>query len=256
MDDKFYDENLGLELKIEEKIEYRKTFGGEILIIFLIVDNKFTINRKIIIPKTTYVTSKREQIEQFHWEDGYIKNEDIIKSNSFKKAGLIYEKDKLKSVTENDLLYATIELPDEGKVVNLSFKKSKEKWFLFDSEKKELEIKLTPKQLEKQLLKKIERFDTFEEKFEITFEKISLKVDESNFRFKLFFEVHSRIGVNLKDSVTIECILYDLEGSIIDSKSSGIYKDDFYGFILKDFSFYDDNVSLNVGSIRLYPKTY
>ncbi len=252
MDDKFYNERLGLELKIEKHMD----FSDDYFVIYLVIDNKLPIDRKINIPDTTYVNSNREQLEQYHWESGYIKSQDILKPNSFKKAGLLYEKDKLKSISDNDIIYVTIELPDEGKVVNLSFKKGKEKWLLFNSEKKELEIKLTPKQLEKQLLKKIERFGVFEDNFEITFENISIKVNEYKNTFTLFFEVHSKIGIKLKDSVTIECVVYDLEGSIIERTSSGIYVDEFYGFILKEFVFYEENIAYIVGSIRLCPKNY
>jgi hypothetical protein len=252
MSDKFYDESLGLELKIEKHMD----FSDDYFVIYLVLDNKLPIDRKINIPDTTYVNSNREQLEQYHWESGYIKSQDILKPNSFKKAGLLYEKDKLKSITDNDIIYVTIELPDEGKLIKVSFKKNAGKWFVIDFEIKDFKLKLTPKQIENQILKKIERFDVFEDNFEISFENISIKYKDYNNSFILFFEVHSKIGVKLKDSVTIECVVYDVDGSIIERTSSGIYIDEFYGFVLKDFNFHEENIADNVGLIRLYPKKY
>lgn len=245
----------GLGFKIEKYEDTSMSNGENAFIIYLTVDNKISTSRKINLLKATYVTNKREQLEQDIWLSGYITGEDTLKPNSFKKAGLVFYKSKLKSISENDIIYITIELPQEGKELTISFKKDENKWQMAQVENSDLEIKFTPKQLEKILLKKIERLDAFEERLGVTFENISLKLADNYIWGKLFCELHSLNGTKLNDSIEIECVLYSNDGSILDKKSASIYEEDFFGFELIEFSL-TGNIEManNVSKIRIYPK--
>ena len=102
-------------------------------IIYLKVENKTSQSRKINLLKAIYVTNKREQLEQDNWLTGYMEKEDLLKPNSFKKAGLIFYKSKLKTISDNDVIYISIELSQEGGKLNLCFKKTGNNWLLINT---------------------------------------------------------------------------------------------------------------------------
>lgn len=143
-------ENLfGLEIRIEKYEEFINFYDEKLFLIYLVIDNKKSINREINLLKATYINNKREQIEQDEWQPGYIEGKDTLMPNSFKKAGLVFYKNKLKTISENDIIYITVELPQEGKELAVSFKRDENKWQMTQVEISDLEIKLTPKQIEK-----------------------------------------------------------------------------------------------------------
>ena len=249
-------ENLfGLEIRIEKYEEFINFYDEKLFLIYLVIDNKKSINREINLLKATYINNKREQIEQDEWQPGYIEGKDTLMPNSFKKAGLVFYKNKLKTISENDIIYITVELPQEGKELTVSFKNEENKWQMTQVENTDLEIKFTPKQLEKILLKKIERLEAFEERLNVTIEKLSIKVsnDESGW-FHLLGEIHPRVGVTIDERTELICILYDKEGGILLQQSKTFYPKDFYGFEIFDFVILEDDIANEVGSIRLYPK--
>lgn len=165
------DDLLGLEFAIDSIDDTSMSDGQNAFIIYLKVDNKTQKSRKINLLRATYVTSSREQLEQDIWLSGYITGEATLKPNSFKKAGLVFYKSKLKTISDCDVIYISLELIQEGVELNLSFQKTGNNWMLTSKEKTDTEIKLSPKQLEKNLLKRIERFDAFEDRLGIYFEK-------------------------------------------------------------------------------------
>jgi hypothetical protein len=226
--------------------------GEDAFIIYLKVDNSTSKSRKINLLKSTYVTSKREQLEQDIWLSGYITGEDTLKPNSFKKAGLIFYKSKLKSVLEKDIIYVTIELLKEGTELTLCFQKIGANWTVVNKEQVDVEIKSTPKQLEKSLLKRIERLDAFEEKLEVSLQNISTKIINDKNDFTLFCELHSSSGTNIKDSIYVECVLYDNDGLVLEKSSQSIDPDDFFGFEVIEF--YKIGNAKDVNKIRIYPK--
>lgn len=247
----------GLDFKIEKYDDDSMSNGEDAFIIYLIVDNNISNSRKINLLKATYVTHKREQLEQDIWLSGYITGEDTLKPNSFKKAGLVFYKNKLKSISINDIIFITVELPQEGKKLTISFIKEANSWRIAQVEDTDLEIKFTPKQLEKTLLKKIERLDAFEERFGVTFENISLKITDSYIWAKLFFELHSLNGTKLNESIEIECVLYGSDSSILEKKSVNVSKNDFFGFELIEITLTGSiEMASNVSKIRIYPKKY
>src|SRR6185312_7286953 len=223
------EELLGLEFKIDGFEDTSLTNGQNAFIIYLNVDNTTAQSRKIILSKATYVTSKREQLEQDIWISGYIIGEDILKPNSFKKAGLVFYKSKLKLISENDLIYISLELTQEGAALTICFRRVGNSWVLINKEKAEVEIKLSAKQIEKHLLKHIERLEAFEDKLSIYLDKISLKVEDT-LRFKILGEVHTKSGTSIEENFKIYCVLYDKDNSILEQESQYILKDKFFGF--------------------------
>lgn len=247
----------GLIFEIEKYEDTSMENGENAFIIYLIIDNKIPSSRKINLLKSTYVTHKREQIEQDICLSGYITGEFTLKPSSYKKAGLVFYKNKLKTISNNDIIYITVELPQEGKGLTVSFKNEENKWQMTQVENVDLEIKFTPKQLEKILLKKIERLDAFEERLNVSIEKLSIKVDSDNSGwFNLLGEIHPRVDVAINERIELICILYDKEGGILLQKSKTLYPENFYGFEVFDFVIQEYGIASEVGSIRIYPKKY
>lgn len=245
------DELYGLELKIDGFEDTSMSNGETAFIIYLNIDNKVSKTRKINVLKSTYITNEREQLEQDIWLSGYILGEDTLKPNSFKKAGLVFYKSKLKNISENDIIYITIELLQEGSELTLAFKKTGNNWLLVNIEKNEIEIKFTPKQFEKSLLKRVERLEAFEERFEISIQNISFKIESF---ITLFCEVHPVNGTSIKEDFEIECVIYDIDGLVLDKKKSYIDSDTFFGFEVIELNFFGDDVSKQISKIRIYPK--
>ena len=171
-------------------------------------------------------------------------------SPSFKKAGLVFYKSKLKTISESDFIYISLELIQEGVKLNLSFQKAGNNWLLASKEKTDTEIKLSPKQLEKNLLKRIERFEVFEERLGIYLDKVSLKVN-ADLTFVIYFEVHSNKGVNLENSLKVSCVIYNFEDSIHKQRDTYVFHTKFFGFTTKEFQFYDV-IATDVSKIRIY----
>lgn len=245
----------GLNIAVEKHEDTSMSNGEDAIIVYLKLDNKTTKTKKINLLKATYVTKKREQLEQDIWLSGYMTGEDNLKPNSYKKAGLVFYKSKLKRISENDLLYISIELPKEGTEVTLCFQNNGNNWSIIDKEQTEIEIKLTPKQLEKSLIKRIERLEAFEERLGVSIQNISLKIKDGYIWATLYCELHSANGTTLEESVNIECVLYDNEGSIIDKQSTYIDADEFFGFELIELTFTGDiSKADQVSKIRIYPK--
>lgn len=249
-------ENLfGLEIRIEKYEEFINFYDEKLFLIYLVIDNKKSINREINLLKATYINNKREQIEQDEWQPGYIEGKDTLMPNSFKKAGLVFYKNKLKTISENDIIYITVELPQEGKELTVSFKNEENKWQMTQVENTDLEIKFTPKQLEKILLKKIERLEAFEERLNVSIEKLSIKVDNDDSAwFSLFGELHSKTNTELEETIKVVCVIYDKQGSIIEQEYKYFLKDSFFGFEVFEFRFQEYGIANEVGSIRIYPK--
>lgn len=246
------DDLFGLEFSIDDSQDTSLTNGESAFIIYLKVDNKTQKSRKINLLKATYVTSQREQLEQDIWISGYILGKDTLKPNSFKKAGLVFYKSKLKTISDSDVIYISLELNQEGVELNLSFKKSGNNWLLTSKEKADTEIKLSPKQLEKNLLKRIERFESFEDRLGVSFDKISVKVNDG-LTFVIYFEVHSNTGTTLEKTLKVFCVLYNLEDSILAQTDIYVQAEKFFGFATKEFWF-SGVIATEVSKIRIYPE--
>ena len=107
--------------------------------------------------------------------------------------------------------------------------------------------------LAKSLLKKIERLEAFEERLDVRFENISVKIYENN-SFSVYCEIHSNKGSNLEKSIKIECTAYDAEGQILEVKNRYVLKDNFFGFEILEFYFEDGGIADKISKLRIYPK--
>lgn len=250
------DEFLGLEFSIDGSEDTSLTNGESAFILYLKIDNKTQKSRKINLLKATYITSQREQLEQDIWISGYIIGKDTLKANSFKKAGLVFYKSKLKAISDKDVIYISLELTQEGVELNLSFQKTGNNWLLISKEKTDTEIKLAPKQLEKNLLNRIERLEAFEERLGVSYQNISIKIDNEQNWFTLFYELHSKTGTTLNEHLYIHCTLYDKDGLIITEDSGIISCKTFFGFQVIKTRFQQDGIAKDVSKIRIYPSKY
>ena len=107
--------------------------------------------------------------------------------------------------------------------------------------------------LEKSLLQKIERLEAFEDRMKIRLENLSIKIDNNNW-LTLFCEVHPLNGTTINEYIEVECVIYDNEGTILEVDSKSLDEEDFFGFEILKFDFYDKELVDKIGKIRLYPK--
>ena len=242
--------NFDLDIKIDH-VE-NDTHGTHAWVIHSNIYNNASRSRKITLLNATYVTNYGEQLEQDGFQRGHIIGEDVLMPNSFKKAGIEFYKSKLKNVSSGDVIYIPIELPEDGIKFTFSFQKKENDWLLINKEKAEIEIKLTPKQLEKNLLKAIERFETFEERLEVSIQNLSVRVKDNGW-FTLFCELHSTNGTTIKETITIECVAYDKEGLVIKKNTDTAFSEEFFGFKVIEMSFYQNGIVEQVSKIRIYP---
>lgn len=105
--------------------------------------------------------------------------------------------------------------------------------------------------LSKQLLKKVERLDAFEERFAMKFERISINIDE--YSIQLFFEVHPINGTTIENTFYVEIVLYDKEGYILDKRDTVFIKENFFGFEVVKISF-DNEIKEKIDKIRIFPR--
>lgn len=249
-------ELMGFNISIDGFNEFTPLIGGQNYVFFLKIDNLTSNERLLHLNESSYVTNKREHLMQDFWDLGYMKIDDSIKPNSFKKAGIIFCKHKLDSVSDNDILCISFNLPHEGVEVSINFLRKSKGWEINEINKKDLEIekpKLTPQQLEKKLHNCIERFEAFEERLNVSLENISINVynEYSNY-IEIFCEVHSTNGLTINESMQIEFILYNHESKIIKGAVSSIQSSQFYGFEIVNQQISLDNID-DIAKIRIYP---
>jgi hypothetical protein len=251
------DKNFPLEVTIERHESTSFDDGSDGFVIYLKVQNKTSVTQKINVLKANYITITGEQIEQDYWLNGYLKDVDLLMPNAFKQAGLIFYKPKLKQIEQNDVIYLTIELIKEGGEQTFCFQYKENNWLLTNSVINTIDLKLTPKQIERYLLSRIERFEAFEERFGITFQNISVVKSHV---LHIYLELHSLSGTtipheNVNESFNLECIFYDIGGKIIFKSSTMIFPSSFFGFKLIEFyasdtfNFKEEQIS----KIRIYP---
>lgn len=247
-------ENFGLDLKIASYEEMSLSDGHNAFIIYIIIDNKTSSSRKVNVSKATYITNKKEQLEQDNWLSGYLIAEDTIYPNSFKKAGLVFYKSKLKKISNSDRIFIKTVIEEEGIEALVSFINEDGIWKIieFQTTKIQKEIIVNPKQLEKHLLGKIERLEVFEEKFGVSIRSLSVKYGSEKW-FRIFYELHPLEGTSINNRICIECVCYDNEGFIIFKTSDSFNPKDFFGFEVVQIYVEPIEVS-RVSKIRIYPK--
>jgi hypothetical protein len=251
------EKNFPLEVNIDRHESTSFNDGSDGFVIYLKVQNKSSETQKINVLKANYITIVGEQIVQDSWLNGYLKDEDLLMPNAFKQAGLIFYKPKLKQIEQNDVIYITIELPKKSKEQSFCFQYKEGKWLLTNSTINNIELELTPKQINdihaKSLLNKIERLEAFEERFGISIQNFSIE----NFSlFNIYCEVHPTIGTSIKEDIELQCVVYDLDGLILKKTYYRLKMNDFFGFEVVNFTFYSDFIEMipQISKIRIYPK--
>ena len=104
-----------------------------------------------------------------------------------------------------------------------------------------------------ELKKRIEHFDSIEEKFGIRLQNFSVNV-LGICRMALFCEVLATDLELAKKGFNIEVAVYDSDDNVVDFLSIKRYRDDFEGFEV--FSFGDLRLDIpleEIGKIRFYP---
>lgn len=244
-------ENINLEINVDHIEEISLENGRDSFVIYININNNSSVKRNIKIKKSIYVTNENEQLEQDIWLSGYIINEAILLPNTFQKAGLIFYKPKLKSILKGDRLFVTIELEKEGTQIDYCLENNGDSWNVLSIDTSNLEIPETPKQIAKRLSKKIERFEAIEEQKGIRLENLSVILGYGN-QFSVIGEVHSIDGQTIQQNIDIECIVYNSENMIINSKCTYVNKINFVGFDI--FKMYCDCDYKEASRIRLMVK--
>ncbi|HET8572907.1 MAG TPA: hypothetical protein VFL76_03460 [Edaphocola sp.] len=250
-------ESLQLSVKIKEVKLENIWMGVQTFVMYIVIDNYSLNRRAIVCQKGSYVTQRREQVEADEWLSGYMKNEDVILPNSYKKGAIAFDHSKLKKVSNNDSFYLSIELPKEGIKINVVFTHNDGKWEMTGFEKEDIDIQLPAKQIEKLLLKKVERLEPFEERLGVSIEKVSIKVHSdlnNSYSFTLYGELHLRENSQLERTIKLNLIIYDKEGNIAHRADTYFKPSTFFIFQVFDLYVSSDYISPNsIGSIRLYP---
>lgn len=104
-----------------------------------------------------------------------------------------------------------------------------------------------------ELTSKIERLEAFEDRCEVRIECLSAWFDPDYEQVKVMFELHPKSGVNLKESISVEIVLYNTKGQIIEKDSVWFNSDKFWGFEVSDCSIHNAQID-EILKIRVYPK--
>ena len=259
MNDRDNEELLGLDIRISDAEELTTDGGKGAYIFYLTVFNRTSHSRYINLSLATYVTHYREQLEQDAWLNGFLtgQEEDHLEANAYKRAGLVFYKSKLKSVEDTDTIFISLVLTKEAHELTICYQRSGPKWVLTDKKISDIQITLTSKELEKMLLKKVERLEAFEDKLGVHFENISIEVPLGYKEWaKLHGELHSNTGTTISDPLSVLCVAYDTEGLIIDSQYYYVDSGKFFGFEVFSFYFQKDGIASEIGKLRIFPKIY
>lgn len=117
---------------------------------------------------------------------------------------------------------------------------------------------MNQKQLENHLLTTIERLEAFEDRMNVSLEKLTIRInDVEEGYFTIFGELHPKDGeATLEEGIKLMCIVYNNEGGIIAKEDYIFEPEEFFGFEVFDFNLYENVTAHEVGSIRIYPTKY
>lgn len=232
------------------------------------IENTLLEDIEIKFSDIIYLTNKREEINSkeyfcFSGKIFRIESESLkIAPKVFKKIGFWFEKEFLKKSVNKDEICFSIDIAEEGIQQKYCFQKQDSVWLLLDIivivKEYDSNIKITSiqrKQIESKLFTKIERLEAFEERLGVSIQNLSISYNYEYGNSFIFFELHSNEGNTIKDTIIIECIFYDKEGSIIFKSHKTINQSNFFGFEILSFRIMDEFLS-QINKIRLYPKKF
>ncbi|MBG6110603.1 hypothetical protein IWX84_001482 [Flavobacterium sp. CG_9.10] len=255
------EENYGLVVEIHSVVQN----DNKDFMFYFIIDNTTNQAKEIKLNGVNYLTNKREEINPdryYQFSGGFFRIDEPLKiaPNTLKKIGIKFENQYLKKILNNDKIYFPLELTTEGVNVTFCFHKTENGWLLIDigvvAKEYDVDIKLTPiqrKQIEKRLINRIERLEAFEERLGVSIQNLSVSYNYDYGNSFVFFELHSNEGSTIKDRITVECIYYGIDGSIIYQNDNTVSPADFFGFEVISFRVQDEFLD-QISKIRLYPK--
>lgn len=221
---------------------HTEEYGTEKYFLNLRITNHNEKKKKIQID-LKYISTKNGFKRAYAYEPstfGYPWN-GIIPDKTFVDLKIEF-RDYITSACDGDRIELEV---NNGKMASLQLIKESGEWMVMDS--------IERSTYNRNLKKKIEHYESIEEKLGILLQNFSVKVVEED-ALKLFFEVIASNGEVNKESFAIEIAVYDLENNIVFTSSIRKDEDEFTGFEV--FSF--NNIKLDItvdeiGKIRIYP---
>lgn len=248
----------GFRFEICSVIESQLKSGEDAYIFYLDVTNLEPKARMITMSDATYITTNREQLEQSIWLSGYFFKHGRIKGTAHRKAGLVFYKRYLSSVVRGDSLYVEVELADSKKKLSLRFDcpaaELTDPWPISEVQVEDMEVRASPRALSKSLTRKIERLDAFEERLGISLDKLSVNVPNDHNPITISGEVHQSSSASISGNIEIVAVVYDAEGSIVQSGEVTLWAHDFAGFDVFKLTLYANEIGLVADKIRIFPR--
>lgn len=239
-----------LELSIDKDDELSLNDGNNAIGVYVKFQNTSLKKESISIESSTYITAQKEQVERNSYLRGYAHDNFDIRKGAYDVAVSLFYTNRVPFSDLGDLFEIVFTLKNDGKKITAVFQKCSRKWALYDSNIEDIEVKLTPKQIARKLVKKIERLDVFEEKFGILIDNASINISENT--IDIFLEIAATKDNKIQKSFYLKCIYYDNDNSIIDIDQKYVDKDDFFAFSTIKISKYGID-SANISKIRIYP---
>ena len=238
--------------------------GEAAYVIFFNITNLEPKARIVTLSTATYVTKDGEQLEQDLWLLGYVPADGThrarIKGNAHRKAGFVFYKKHLSSVVSLDSLYVDVALEDSKKKLSLRFDNTTAEgtatWPIVEAQVEEMEVRASPRVLSKALTRKVERLEAFEERLGISLDKLSVNVQEHYLWLTVSGEVHQASSGSLSRDVKIVAVVYDAEGTIVETGEVTFYARDFVGFDVFKLTLHAHEICLIADKIRIFPKAY
>lgn len=115
---------LGIGVAVGEVEQTTMRSGDEAFIVYLSITNKTEKQIRIELPYSSYVTCQGEEFEQDVWLRGLIDGGEgaSIRAGNFRKAGLVFYKSKLASISTGDCLHVTISQSKPSRRLTFSFR--------------------------------------------------------------------------------------------------------------------------------------
>lgn len=238
------------ELSIDKDDKFALDNGNNAIGVYVKFQNTSQKKESVSIVSSTYITAQKEQVERNCYLLGYAHDDFDVRKQAYDFSVSLFYTSRVPSSISGDLFEIVFTLKNERKRITAVFQKCSTKWVLNDSTVEDVEVKLTPKQIAKKLVKKIERIDAFEDKFGILIDNTSINVDDDS--IDIFLEISATKDNTINKSFYLKCIYYDNDNSIIDITQKYVDKDDFFAFSTIEISKYGIDCT-NISKIRIYP---
>ena len=196
--------------------------------------------KKNIILKAIYSSVDKGYIDQYITDPTSLKHEGIeLLPNSFANVKIKYSTGVMKALDGDRV---QLELND-GDLKSMVLIREKSKWYIQDIKDSELTVS--------NLIRKIEHFESIDEKFGLMLQNFSIKVINKK-TIKLFCEVLSYDGDTHNEPFNIEVAIYDQKNNIVSLNT--ISKYDFKGFEVLGFGPINLDIPIDeISKIRFYP---